>query len=236
MQTQTWNSLIEYIKLRLGSPINQIELSDDDMQSYLSLHMIPEISQYISNKKFVRLSNTNLTPNADAALFERSYTIPMDDDNTEIIEVRNAYWEQTWGVGMTANSVVPINPVDHAMLNEITDIARTQMPLLTFEFIRPDTLILDEDLDDDVILELRVLHKDLTTIPSDVYHDIVKPMALGQICLLIASFRSKYESITTPFGAVNLNWQMMEDKGNTLLQQVQEKLDMMPTDHLVHLF
>lgn len=235
MQTQTWNTLIDYIKLRLGSPINQLELSDDDIQSYLILHMIPEVSQYISNKKFVRMTPYDLTPNADSALFARSYTIPIDDD-IEIVEVRDAYWGQTWGVGMTANSVVPINPVDHVMLNEIMDIARTQMPVLTFEFIRPNIMLLDEELRDDVILELRIVHKDLSTIPSDVYHDIVKPMALGQVCLLIAAFRSKYESITTPFGSVNLNWQQIEEKGNTLLQQVQEKLDMMPTDHLIHIF
>ena len=58
----------------------------------------------------------------------------------------------------------------------------------------------------------------------------------GQIYLLISSYRSKYENLTTPYGTINLNWQQLKDDGNTLLQQVAEKLDMMPPDHLIEFF
>ena len=236
MQTQTWNSLIEYIKIRLGVPINQIEMTDDDIQTYLREHLIPEISQFTSDKKFVTLLTTSLADNPDPPASGRTYTIPFEDDYSEIIEVRNVYFRKTWGIGLTANSVVPVNPVDYAMLNELTDIARSMMPVDTYEYIRPNTLILDEELQSDAIIELRISHKELKTIPSDIYHEIVKPLALGQIYLLLASYRSKYENLTTPYGTINLNWQQLKDDGNTLLQQVAEKLDMVPPDHLIEFF
>ena len=240
MQNQTWNLLLDYIKLRLGGSINQIELTDDEIQTYLINHMIPEVSQFIPNKKWVYKSSDNLQTTADEPILNRAYTIPLDEDNVEIIEVRNIYWNLDWGVGMTANSVVPINPVEYAMMNEIVDIAKYMMPVDTYEFRRPNTIIFDDSLATDssgmVIAELSITHKNLATIPSDVYHEIVKPMALGQIMLLIAAQRSKYENLTTPFGQINLNWQDLQQRGETLLQQVDEKLDAMPPDHLIHMF
>lgn len=240
MQTQTWNLLIDFIKMRLGSPINQIELSDDDIQTYLVNHLMPEISQFISDKKWVYISSDNLQTNADEPILNRAYTIPLDEDNVEIVEVRNIYWNLDWGVGMTANSVVPINPIEYAMMNEMIDIAKYMMPVDTYEFKRPSTIIFDDSLALDtsgtVIAELRITHEDLSTIPSDVYHEIVKPMALGQVMLLISSLRSKYENLTTPFGQINLNWQDLQQRGETLLQQVADKLDMMPPDTFLHIF
>ena len=44
---QTWNNLLEYIKLELGVPVNLLEISDDDIIKYIKNHALPEFSQYV---------------------------------------------------------------------------------------------------------------------------------------------------------------------------------------------
>jgi hypothetical protein len=236
MQTQSWNTLIEWIKLKLGSPINQVELSDDQMHNYILDHVLPEISQFSSDKRWVAVGPSNVKTDVDVPILNRAYTIPLDDEYTEIIDVHDVYYNKWQGFGMTANSVVPVNPVDYAMYNELTDIASSFMPVKTWEFRRPDTLIFSEEIKQSLIVEVRTSHKTLATIPSDVYHEIFKPMCLGHMYLLLASFRSKYERLGTPFGDINLNWQELQQRGDSILQQVQEKLDAFPPDILIEIF
>lgn len=49
----------------------------------------------------------------------------------------------------------------------------------------------------------------------------------------LSSLRSKYENLTTPFGAINLNWQSLYDQGTRLLEEANQFLACIPPDRLL---
>lgn len=84
-----------------------------------------------------------------------------------------------------------------------------------------------------MIVNYTTVHKNLDTIPSDFYTLCFKKMCLGQIMVYLSSLRSKYENLTTPFGAINLNWQSLYDQGTRLLEEANQFLACIPPDRLL---
>lgn len=237
---QNWNNLIGWLKRKLGVPVAFLEYSDDDLRNIIVEDVLPDLSQYIGRPLWIRLGSKDRLANAesDPQIAFQMYQIPVPNDYV-IIDVQDVYWHRdNMGVmGIYQNMLTVMDPRDTVMTNEFLDMLNSLEVVQAFHFVAPNRIYFERDLmDNDVILECKAEHNDLSTIPSDVYREYLKPWALAEILENIAAMRSHFKEVSTPFGQLNLNADDLMARALTLRQGIQEKLDATPPDHLVHIF
>ena len=122
---QTWNNVISYIKIKLGVPVNSIELTDDQMIEFLEEHILQRFSEEFPVNKWVHLDSsarvsqdTSLPDNQGASHIEFSYKLPTDDINVESVhEVFHATNGALGAVSAGAGAVWNSNPIDQLLQN-----------------------------------------------------------------------------------------------------------------------
>ena len=238
---QNWNSLIKYIKLKLGVPTNLIEFTDADIKEYLEENVVPHMSNYVGKQCWILIKQENIItdsndPEYDSLLSGLKYRIPVPQ-NVEIIDVYTLYLGRTDITGgILSQGYILLDPRDAVMANSYSSMQESMRIAIDYEFIRPDILILPKELHEDIIIECRAVHQDLHSIPADFYHDIFKKKCLGEIMSLCAAQRSKYDNLSTQFGPLPINWDRLEAKAEQILQEVDSQLDAMPPEILVGWF
>jgi len=255
MNTQSWNNVTRYIKRKLGVPLNFLELSDDDIKEIITDDVLPAFSQYIGKPAWFRLGAQHLIGIKEATdqsasdlpaevfttyYMAEEYRIPVPD-NMAIVDIQEIYWPQYFsgGGGIDSDIIqsmgfIQANPMDIAMMNTYSDIIKSMQSVPTFRFISPDKVLLDTALrGKEFIIECKTIHTDLTTIPSDMYHEIFKPYALAEIIDTVVQMRKKYRTLSTPFGEINLNYEDLQQRHDQIMQTVQEKFDSLPPDRLI---
>jgi len=244
---QNWNTLLKYIKRHLGVPLNLIELTDDDMVDIITADVIPSLSQYVGDQLWFRLGPQHIKPGTrreeNFNVGER-YIIPARENNVILTKVIECYWPQYSAVDLAGvgyglidgiASTVLMDPRDAVMANTYYDMSRMFSATPTFQFIPPFELLIDMSLQGkDMIIEVAAVHSDLSTIPSDIYQEVFKEMCLAEIMMSIAAMRKKYRNLTTPFGSIELNWEEIQTRADTLKTVIQEKLESLPPDVLLH--
>jgi len=260
MAHQNWNNVIRYVKRKLGAPLNFLELSDNDIKEIIVEDVLPAFSQYIGRPAWFHLGPQHVIGTDDVSTHDidestfvdatvtnyyiaERYKIPVPD-NMSVVDVQELYWPQYFGVtsGVDAELIqsmgmLSMNPMDQAILNSYSDIQKSMMMVPTYRFIPPDELLLDISLHGkSIIIETKCVHDNLTTIPSDMYHEILKPWALAEILDTVIQMRKKYRNLSTPFGEINLNWEDLQQRQEQIMQSIQEKVDSLPPDRLVHVF
>lgn len=254
---QNWNGLIRYIKRKLGVPLNFLELSDHDIIEIIKDDVLPAFGQYLGTPVWFRIGPCHLIAMKDDAIepehsddipgvenqtyyMSEEYRIPTPDHIT-IADVQEVFWPQYFsGSGGIDSDLVQsmgylqMNPMDMAMMNTYDDMMKSMQTVPTFRYIHPDRLQLDVSLrGKDIIIECKALHNDLTTIPGDMYYEIFKPWALAEILDNVVQMRKKYRNMSTPFGELQLNWEDLQQRQETIMTTVQEKLDSLPPDRLL---
>lgn len=235
---QNWNNLITYVKRKLGVPLNLIEFSDDDIIHIIKEDVLPAMSQYIGKPCWIRLENCHKIESDDSNLTYELYQIPIPCD-VILVDVQEVYYHRdNMGVlGIYQNMLSVLDPRDTVMTNQFLDMLNSLETVQAFDFIPPDKIRFERPLcGNSVILECKVEHTDLHTVPSDYYHEILKPWCVAEIMENIAAIRSKYQSINTPLTEINLNYGELAQKAQEIKQQINEKLDATPPDHLVYIF
>jgi len=130
--------------------------------------------------------------------------------------------------------------IEQVIANSYVDAIRSIGVKQTWQFYPPDILILDQSLRDwsittgnFLIVNYTTEHKNLDTIEPDFYSLCFKKMCLGQTKLWLAAIRSKYENLATPFGQLNINWQLLQDDGQRLLEECNQFLASIPPKKLL---
>lgn len=241
---QSWNNLISFIKKKVGAPMNYLEFSDDDIRKTIVDDVLPAMSQYIGKPWWTRIGAKDRINTAHNSAYSTPdiifdmYKIPVPD-SVILVDVQHVYWNRdNIGVmGIYQNMLTVMDPRDTVMTNEFLDMLNSLEAVQAFHFVAPDKIYFERPLlNNDVILECKIEHSDLTSIPSDVYHEYLKPWALAEIFENLAAIRKKYRTVNVPFGQIDLNWDDLESKAAQLRQSIQEKLDATPPDHLIHIF
>lgn len=231
--TQNFNSLLRYIKRKLGVPVNLLEFTDDDIYDIIMEDVLPHMSQYIGAPSWIRMGSMNLLPN-DGQKNEYSYLIPIPDDII-LIDVQYAYIsrESAGTLGMMSGALNFYDPRDTVIMNSFIDMLRSLDVVQTFQFIPPKEIQFDLPLQGDVILECKTEHSDLSTVPSDIYRDFIKPWSLAEVMENLAANRSKFETVSSSFGPIQLNWQKLETDARAIKDKIQQLLEALPPDHLI---
>lgn len=232
---QNWNNILGYIKSNLGENINFIELSDDYIINYLKNQTLPECSRFIPGKIWATINDSNLIE-IDHNYNENTYRIPINEDDYKIINVQEVYY----GVSSRGNQIfgysnyVFLDPRDATMSNVFNDMISKLTPTQTYIFIPPNVIKFGLNLaQNNIIMELNVVHFRLDKIPHDSYNNYFKKKALKDVIDLIISNRSKYSRVQSPFGEIELNIDFLRDKKQELNDQIREVEEWDPPEKLI---
>ena len=230
---QTWNNVLEYIKLELGAPVNLLEISDDDIIKYIKNHVLPEFSQYVPAFKFKVITESNrVTYEAGPS---HVYKIPADPDD-QIIDIYDVYYSRTGSISVDVlgNYVVTsVDAIDAVITNEFKDVISSLRSRQTWEFHPPDFLFFDKPLPNgSALVVYNIVHKSLETIRPDMYR-YFKKFCAGYIKVWVAKLRSKFDNLATPVGQIPINWQQLLQEGQQEIQEVYQILETVPPDHLI---
>ena len=240
---QSWNDILSYLKLGLGAPLNLLEFSDDELIQNLKDHVLSYFSHYSPNKKYVFITDANKIKTAGSGQPQFIYKIPREIDEP-IIDILDVYFAP-YGLLSEEYGMYPLNhqgAIDMVIANSYIDAIRSIGVRQTWEFKSPDLLILDQGLSDysiisggSCVVQFATIHKTLDTIEPDFYTLAFKKLCLGQTMLWLAALRNKYESIATPFGQINVNWQMLQETGQRLIEESNQFLTTVPPDKIIEI-
>jgi len=231
---QTWNNLLEYIKLELGVPVNLLEISDDDIIKYIKNHALPEFSQYVPAFKFKVITESNRVTYTAGPSY--AYKIPADPDD-QIIDIYDVYYSKSGSITadiLSSNYILNTTDViDTVIMNEFNDLVSSLRSRQTWEFAPPDILYFDKELPNgSALVVYNIVHKSLDTIRPDMYRYFKKYCA-GYVKTWVAKFRSKFDNLATPVGQLSINWQQLLQEGQQDIQEVYQILETVPPDHLI---
>lgn len=232
---QTWNDVLEYIKIHLGVPINILEIGDDDLIRLLKNQVLPLFSQFSPRKKFGRIEEKDIHSSKFKAQPQWEYKIPLEPDEY-IIDIRDVYAGREPAVLDTFGGSVlsSLDIIDVAMANTFTDAIRSMTTRQSWEFLPPNILIFDKPFRIGII-EYMTVHSNLLTIEPDKYHLFFKKLCLANVKLWISAMRSKFDQLNTPAAQLQLNWERLESQGNEEKREVMEALNLLPTDFLIYI-
>ncbi len=227
---QNWNHLIKYIKQKMGVPTNLLELSDTDIIDYIKENVLPEISVYLHNDIYFRISDKDRD---STGIYENTYYIPVPDDII-LVDVYEAYINtRNVSIGQLTSAYLTLDPRDTVMQNTLASMFQSLQMIQEYIFEQPNIIKFGIPVYGDLILHCRSIYQDVSKIPIDFYHEIFKKKCLAEIMLLVVAQRKKYEGLTTPFGQINLNIQDLQNEAQSILTEIESKCDAMPPEYLV---
>ena len=255
MAGQNWNDILKYVKRKLGTKLNLLELSDDEIIQNLKDDVVPYFSQYSPAKHETTISSADRVTDLPKGSNQWTYRIPVPE-GTYIIDIFDVYYNisstqnddpyygtkysQTNAAGSITKygrgeaNVLGGGMIDTVIDNVYSDIADSLSVQNTWEFRMPNIIISDLELSGAVVV-YNTNHQTLETIAPDYYHTIFKPLCLAEVKQDLVALRSKFEGLTTPFGEIRVNWQKLETDAEREKDMIQQKLDMIPPDHFIHI-
>jgi hypothetical protein len=202
MGLKTWNHLLRFIKQKLSQKI--VELSDKEIIDIVRYITIPEFSNYVpALEEYIITEKDLCNPHRG------SFRIPFEDksDVDRILDIYDIYLSSggefistrdrvvdsllgSWvSYAGTASSPVPVPKLDDLQPGCITFLQHYSSVV---QYL-PATVI------------LKMIHKDLKTIPTEAYVRWFLPIALGDVCMVITGIRTDFNGLNTPIGQINLD-------------------------------
>jgi len=223
---QNWNNIIQHVKVHFGTKTSSLEITDDEFVEYFSNHSLPYFSQIIPNNAWSIINQGSVVnlPNN-----HNNYTYKLNiPDDIELIDINEVYFSSTLGQIINSGTYL-INPVDSVMMNTYNDLSSHLTTVNDYHFLKPDYIRFSQDIVSNIVIaELNIEHKNLNTIPSDMYHKLFKRMCLADGIELVLNNRNKFTNVTTPFGEIDLNTSALESKLQELRQKIEELIDGLP--------
>jgi hypothetical protein len=235
---QTWSSILKYLKRELGTGVQLLEMSDDDIIEGLDEDVLALFSQYSPAKKYTFITEDNLVKQTQPGQPQFMYTLPVPEDEN-IIDIYDVYERELDEIldelGLVENELYQVSSdlmMDIVISNSYTDAAKSLSTRNTWEFFPPRSIQMDLKLKHAVVV-YNTPHDNPKTVRPDMYNTTFKPLCLGTVQRWLVAKRSKFENISTPFGQINLNWQQLETDSQTNVQNAMQKLELIPPDKLL---
>lgn len=229
---QNWNNIISYIKYNLGVPYNLLEITDDEIIDFLKNQVLPEFSQYAPHKLWLPISKVDEI-NSPVNFNSNSYKLNIPDD-IYVLAVENVYLNTISPfTGNLNNPAMFVNPIDIVLSNAYATLSASLQPIQNFEYFPPRTLCFSLLIGEGVIAEINVIHDKLETISPDLYNSIFKKMCASAVFKYVARIRSKFSTITTPFGELNMNIADLQSQAQTWDTEIQASFDNIPPNQLL---
>ena len=223
-----WNNVMNYIKTNLALPNTFIEKNDREIIDYLKLTTFQDFSDY-----FPDVESTCVIPDVAKYKHEtkQNQFYFFDDEELDIYGIVQCYFP-------IGDSYISGHPPMGAMSFEgmkwwALDVfkARLFQPFSywskTYKFYIPNIVRVLPDAKDPFVVEYeRTQPYDMRRIPNALQREFMD-MCLADIAVMIGRQRQMYGNgnITTPFGDIPLNGDMLVQMGTDLRNEVVTKLE-----------
>lgn len=230
--------VLDYVKRRLGFPVNTIEIRDQDILDTIKNQTVPLFSQYVPDVNEIGLDiNDNTIQTGEDGVYFLN-----DPDNAHILDVAKVIPTMAgplmfdWPVpGVTGPSLQTTSDT----LLQLT-VTETSMAYSTawpnWRFFPPNRLrIIPRNMSfmgSYFIVRYERVHVRFETIPAVFERDFLD-LALADIYEYIAAIRMKFTTYTTPWGEASLNWDALQSKAVELRDRVIERIRRRPPDIMV---
>lgn len=222
---QSWNNVIDYIMLYLGSSMNKVEFNQVELMKHLKEHVMPKFSIFDGVLKIVVLGP------ADQIGDYADYAINLVND--KIVEVRNIYLDEA-GLIEDKLPLYHTNIPEMLMNNTFNDMVEDLNTVTSYKFMPPNIIRFNEFLTSRVIIVFSCVHETPQTIPADIYMWFQK-YCLGHALVWIANIRLKFESLNTPHGVIQLNARELKQEGMQYIIECEQAFQNdLPPDKLVY--
>lgn len=234
---QSWDNIIDYIKLEMGAYVLDLELSDDEIVNILKEHTLPFFSRYSPLIRYYYMTDEENM---------------IQDNPTRIYQIKNFKYKvikilevigkpDIMDYNTTISTQVYSGDVtDILAQNYITQASSTVLAPDTYQFFPPDKVELIKSnnsfwLSNDFILKLACAHDDPSTISGDLYN-YFRDLATADIMNAVGRIRSKYQSFGSPVGQIDLTSQDLIQEARQLKQETIDKLDRLPPEQYIWVF
>lgn len=231
---RSWNDVLGFIKRSIGIELNLLELSDEEIVDGLKADVLSRFSNHVPNKEYILITDSNRVASANTANPQFTYKLPIPEDDVvlDIFEVYPSVSENSFDDMMELTGMSYDGAIDTVIANSMIDAIKSIGVQNTWEFVPPYYIVFDQEVTRAIIV-YNVAHEVLTTIRPDLYSEIFKPMCLANVLYRLIKIRSKFDTLNTPFGPINLNIQDLKDEYNMLTDKIEAKLLSLPPDHLI---
>ena len=221
------NDIIRHVKARMGAYSRKLELDDDSLIRILEQETLPTLSVYFPYYiEYILDTVTNQLPGAN-----NQFYLPSEIEGFYLLGVERVLpcigASQSTGMGNVYGGVMPsLNNFINMKLDQ-TILSAFMVPN-TFTFFPPNTIRLNGELNFTMYkrlnLTLKVTHnKNFSTFHPGL-REIIMKMAFYDIALDILGIRKYFQSLSTTFGEVDLNLDMLEvsDRRDDLIETLRK--------------
>ncbi len=230
---QTYENLLDWVKLNLGAKTNAFELSDEDMMDIFRDHTLPEFSKYIPLIRYYRVTYENnlVTENPTFVYQFKNFCYKIMRIN-EVIGIADLQDMDLLYANAGRQSAYDVS--EFLMSANYLHMQSIAVPPQTWRFFAPDKIEVMRTSDamefsKDFITELACVHDNPTTVDPDMYH-YLRDLALADIMIFVGRIRSRFESFTGPYGEVQVASRSWVDEGTQLREKTVESLRNLPPD------
>jgi hypothetical protein len=198
----TATQVLRYLNRNLGSMLQEIELTKDEMMRVIFQESLPIYSKYFPYKYRTTVNNSNFNPGS-----LNTYIIP-NTDNLEIIGIHKVFISNMAQFGST---MIPLsyNPFETQIFNDYVSMTVTPV---TWQYLPPNQITVFPKIVNyqEAILEVKAIHpKHLKTIPMNMRDEFLR-LCLLDVLVSLYPLRHRFENFTTPYGNVQPFLEMVD--------------------------
>lgn len=233
--TQTWQTVIDYIKDKCGV-IGQFERSDEAIIQTIKTQILPFYSIYDGYPQYCRLTSADVISQNPTRVYSTSKI-------KQLISVRNIMMSEYLYLGNLGEDTLMgyggTTTEDFLISRNWADINKLILPERSWKFIPPARLELIDlaglTMIYDMVVEFNTVHPDPSSINPTMF-EFFKDMCAGYMMMTIGTIRTKIDGLSTPTGTINTNGQQLKQDGETLLRETKDKLVLTPPDTMLYLW
>jgi hypothetical protein len=229
-----WENLLSYIKLHLGSTVNNIELTDEEIIEIINEHVLPEFSRYVPLiRYYVMYEYENIVSRNPALVFQfKNFKYKIMNVNRLIRKPSVMDITQYYNLQQTSGDLT-----DMLIAQNSFSMSKDFISQDTWKFFAPDKLQMVRGSNNygsvlDFIVELNCIHKDPSTVDPDVY-PYLRDLSLAMVFIAIGRIRKKFSNFNTPQAQIDINADEMLQEGNQLREKVIQELEELPPESYI---
>jgi hypothetical protein len=194
--------VLRFINRNLGSMLQELELSQEEMMRVIFQETLPTFSKYFPYKYRLNVNENEFVPGS-----LNTYYIPNRDD-LEIIGIHKLFLRNMTQFGST---MIPMsfNPFENQIFNDFVSMTVTPV---TWQYLPPNMVTIFPKIVNYItaLVEVKAIHpKHLKTVPMNMRDEFLK-LALLDVLVSMYPLRHRFESFTTPYGAVQPFMEMVD--------------------------
>ena len=199
----TPTTVLRYLNRMLGTVLQELELSEEEMMRVVFQESLPTFSKYFPYKYYVNISPDD---HVDSTL--NTYRLPKKD-RLEIIGIHKVFVSNMVQYGST---MIPIshNPFENQVFNDYLSMTTTPV---TFRYLPPYELTIFPKIINYqyATLEIKAVHPyHLKTVPVNMRQDFLD-LCLNDVLISIYPLRHRFESFNTPYGTMQPFMEMVDN-------------------------